>query len=148
MFCSPHWLNKRAPDLFITVDAPDPQGQRASGVRSGSSLDKTVPELIRESLDETHFERFLHTREANFAIQRGSLGRFRSAPSGRGYAGHGAAPHRTRIPTFDELVLPPILQEVAMAKRGLVFRRRHWRRQVHHPGGHDRLSQPARWATS
>lgn len=27
----------------------------------------------------------------------------------------------TRIPTFDELALPPILQEIALAKRGLVL---------------------------
>lgn len=27
----------------------------------------------------------------------------------------------TRIPTFEELTLPSILQEVAMAKRGLVL---------------------------
>ena len=86
-------------------------------------LDKTTAlALIRESLDETHFERFLHTREANYAIQRGSLGRFRvSAFWQQDMPGMVLRRIETRIPTFDELVLPPILQEVAMAKRGLVL---------------------------
>jgi Tfp pilus assembly ATPase PilU len=63
--------------------------------------------LIRESLDETHFERFLHTREANYAIQRGSLGRFRvSAFWQQDMPGMVLRRIETRIPTFDELVLP------------------------------------------
>jgi twitching motility protein PilU len=109
-------------------------------------LDKTTAlALIRESLDETHFERFLHTREANYAIQRGSLGRFRvSAFWQQDMPGMVLRRIETRIPTFDELVLPPSCRRSPWPNAGWCSRRRHWRRQVHHPGGHDRLSQPAR----
>ncbi|MEI4976583.1 type IV pili twitching motility protein PilT, partial [Aeromonas caviae] len=117
-------VEQKGSDLFITVDAPPTLkvNGRLVSLRP-APLDKTTAlALIRESLDETHFERFLHTREANYAIQRGSLGRFRvSAFWQQDMPGMVLRRIETRIPTFDELVLPPILQEVAMAKRGLVL---------------------------
>ncbi|MFQ2713553.1 PilT/PilU family type 4a pilus ATPase [Aeromonas caviae] len=117
-------VEQKGSDLFITVDAPPTLKVNGRLVSLGPApLDKTTAlALIRESLDETHFERFLHTREANYAIQRGSLGRFRvSAFWQQDMPGMVLRRIETRIPTFDELVLPLILQEVAMAKRGLVL---------------------------
>ncbi|MDH1221711.1 type IV pili twitching motility protein PilT, partial [Aeromonas caviae] len=101
-------VEQKGSDLFITVDAPPTLKVNGRLVSLGPApLDKTTAlALIRESLDETHFERFLHTREANYAIQRGSLGRFRvSAFWQQDMPGMVLRRIETRIPTFDELVL-------------------------------------------
>jgi len=117
-------VEQKGSDLFITVDAPPTLKVNGRLVPLGDKpLDKQAAlALVRESLDEAHFERYLHSREANYAIHREGLGRFRvSAFWQQDMPGMVMRRIETRIPTFEELVLPPILQEVAMAKRGLVL---------------------------
>ena len=117
-------VEQKGSDLFITVDAPPTLKVNGRLVPLGDKpLDRqTALTLVRDSLDETHFERYLHSREANYAIHREGLGRFRvSAFWQQDMPGMVLRRIETRIPTFEELVLPPILQDVAMAKRGLVL---------------------------
>jgi twitching motility protein PilU len=65
---------------------------------------------------------FEDTKECNFAITAKGIGRFRvSAFTQRDSAGMVIRRIETRIPTFEELNLPPILRDLAMAKRGLVI---------------------------
>ena len=117
-------VEQKGSDLFITVDAPPTLKVNGRLVPLGDKpLDRQAAlTLVRDSLDETHFERYLHSREANYAIHREGLGRFRvSAFWQQDMPGMVLRRIETRIPTFEELVLPPILQDVAMAKRGLVL---------------------------
>ncbi|MCZ4263274.1 type IV pili twitching motility protein PilT, partial [Limimaricola sp. G21655-S1] len=73
-------------------------------------------------LSSDHFERYIRTKEANYAIYREALGRFRvSAFWQQELPGMVVRRIETRNPTFEDLQLPKILQEVAMAKRGLVL---------------------------
>ncbi|MEE9358485.1 MAG: type IV pili twitching motility protein PilT, partial [Sedimenticolaceae bacterium] len=60
--------------------------------------------------------------ECNFAIGAKGIGRFRvSAFVQRGSAGMVLRRIENRIPGIDELLLPPVLKDLAMARRGLVI---------------------------
>ena len=115
---------RKGSDLFITVGTPPTLKINGHLFSLGSeALDKqSALTLVRETLSPEHFERYIRTREGNYAIHREALGRFRvSAFWQQELPGMVVRRIETRIPTFDELTLPPILQEVAMAKRGLVL---------------------------
>jgi len=128
-------VEQKGSDLFITVDAPPtlkvngrfaPPTLKVNGrfIPLGDKpLDREAAlALVKESLDQAHFEHYTRTREANCAIQRAALGRFRvSAFWQQDMPGMVLRRIETKIPTFDELMLPPILQDVVMAKRGLVL---------------------------
>lgn len=115
---------RKGSDLFITVGTP-PTLKVNGHLQSlaEAPLDKArALALVKETLSQEHFERYLHTKEANYAIHREELGRFRvSAFWQQELPGMVLRRIETRIPTFDELALPPILQEIALAKRGLVL---------------------------
>lgn len=67
-------------------------------------------------------EEFTHTNECNFAINSSNGGRFRvSAFVQRDSVGMVMRRIETKIPTIDELEVPPILKELAMSKRGLII---------------------------
>lgn len=115
---------QKGSDLFVTVGAPPTLKINGRLVPLGEvPLDSQAAlSLVRESLDAEHFKHYLHVREANYAIHREELGRFRvSAFWQQDLPGMVLRRIEARIPTFEELVLPSILQEVAMAKRGLVL---------------------------
>lgn len=115
---------RKGSDLFITVGTPPTLKINGHLFSLGSeALDKqSALNLVRETLSPEHFERYIRTKEGNYAIHREALGRFRvSAFWQQELPGMVVRRIETRIPTFDELTLPPILQEVAMAKRGLVL---------------------------
>jgi twitching motility protein PilU len=62
------------------------------------------------------------TKECNFAIAPPGIGRFRvSAFIQQGYTGCVIRTINAKIPTIDDLELPPVLREVVMTKRGLVI---------------------------
>jgi twitching motility protein PilU len=65
---------------------------------------------------------FESTKECQFAISPGGIGRFRvSALIQQGNIGMVLRAINTKIPTFEELGLPATLRDVAMTKRGLVI---------------------------
>ena len=65
---------------------------------------------------------FESTKECNFAISPGGVGRFRvSAFVQQGRVGMVLRTIVSTIPKFEDLRLPPILQDVSLAKRGLVI---------------------------
>lgn len=117
-------VSRKGSDLFITVGTP-PTLKVNGHLQSlaEAPLDKArALALVKETLSPEHFERYLRTKEANYAIHREELGRFRvSAFWQQELPGMVLRRIETRIPTFEELALPPILQEIALAKRGLVL---------------------------
>ncbi len=111
-------------DLFVSVGIEPSVKVNGRMLPLGSvKLDvATVTELLQDSMSVADFERFVVRREANFAIQRPVLGRFRiSAFWQQERPGMVVRRIETRIPTLEELHLPPILRELGLAKRGLLL---------------------------
>jgi twitching motility protein PilU len=119
-------LEKRASDLFITRGVPPslkingkiiPVGKVALSGRQAS-------ELVESVMDDKQRAEFHAHHELNFAITSEHVehARFRvSAFYQRNDVGMVLRLIETRIPTVEELLLPPILDELVMTKRGIIF---------------------------
>lgn len=116
-------LARKASDLFITAGFPPAFKVDGKVTALGTAVmqgDQT--EMLAEALmNERQSEEFRRTRECNFAVAPDGIGRFRvNAYVQQGHVALVLRTIATRIPQLDDLNLPPILQDVAMAKRGLV----------------------------
>ncbi len=116
-------VEKKASDLFLTAGFPPalkidgdvrPQSERAlTGEQAGT--------LVRSLMNDRQSREFDATKECNFAIAPPGIGRFRvSAFVQQGATGCVMRMINAKIPTFEELDLPPILRELALSKRGMV----------------------------
>ncbi|GAB6050508.1 PilT/PilU family type 4a pilus ATPase [Hydrogenophilus islandicus] len=116
---------KRASDLYLSAGAP--VMVRIEGVAhpfnaqplTASQLTEWLTEFVA---DEAQWERFTHERELNFAVPLAGIGNFRCNLFWQ--RGTPAAVMRyipLEIPSLTSLNLPPILQELALAPRGLVL---------------------------
>jgi twitching motility protein PilU len=117
-------VEKKGSDLFITAGFPPaikidgeirPQSDRALTSEQSSSM-------VRAIMNDRQTKEFDATKEANFAIAPPGIGRFRvSAFIQQGSTGAVVRTITAKIPTFDELELPPILKDVVLSKRGLAI---------------------------
>jgi len=117
-------VRKGASDLFITAGS-------APSVKVDGSLEKIshealspeqARELVYSIMSGTQQVEFEVTRESNFAVQRPGLSRFRvNVFQQQNNVGMVVRRIETRIPTFAELRLPAMLEELSMAKRGLIL---------------------------
>ncbi|MDX1410239.1 MAG: PilT/PilU family type 4a pilus ATPase, partial [Saprospiraceae bacterium] len=110
--------------LFITAGLPP--SMKVDGRINPISQSVLRPEdteaIISEMMSPGQREEFEATHECNFAIFDEGLGRFRaSAFFQRNQAGIVLRRIESRIPTIDELQLPPILKSLSMTKRGLII---------------------------
>jgi twitching motility protein PilU len=117
-------VHKQASDLFITVGMPPTVKVHGKLVPVGQK--PLSPQQVREAvtglMTEEQRKEFARTRECNFAISATGVGRFRvSSFQQRGVAGMVLRRIETRIPSVEELHLPPIIKNLAMSKRGLVI---------------------------
>ena len=89
-------------------------------------------------------EEFEKTHECQFAISAQGVGRFRvSCFYQRNCVGMVLRRIESKIPTIEELNLPPVIKQLAMTKRGIIiFVGAHRHRQIDFVGRDDRLSQP------
>ncbi|KAI5914754.1 PilT/PilU family type 4a pilus ATPase [Thauera sp. 2A1] len=117
-------LQKNGSDLFI--NAGFPPAIKIDGRIIPQSNQPLLPqhtaELARAIMNDRQAAEFEATKECNFAISPAGIGRFRA----NAYVQQGriALVLRTipqKIPTFDELCLPPVLRDIALTKRGLVI---------------------------
>ena len=117
-------VSKNGSDLFITADFPPAfkiDGKILPASNQALSAAHTV-ELAHAIMSDKQAASFEATKECNFAISPGSLGRFRvSAFVQQGRVGMVLRTITSKIPSFEELGLPESLKEVAMAQRGLVI---------------------------
>jgi twitching motility protein PilU len=116
--------HKKASDLFIT--AYKEPCLKIDGQMQPISSSKLTPEQARQIvlniMNQRQRDEFENTKECNFAISSEGLGRFRvSAFMQRDIPGMVLRRIESRIPTVEELNLPPILNELAMTKRGLIL---------------------------
>lgn len=117
-------VEKDASDLFITTGvAPS---IKVNGTITPVGKTPLSPEkacqVVESIMDETQIKDFHHNKELNFAIGRAGVGRFRvSAFYQRNEAGMVLRRIETVIPTVEDLLLPPILNDLVMTKRGLII---------------------------
>ncbi len=117
-------IEQRGSDLFLStgIEPCLKVNGRLSTLGSVKLDDDMVLEFIREIMTPGQFERYCQSHEANFAIQRPELGRFRvSCFWQMGSPGLVCRRIVTDIPTVEELFLPGILRELGVAKRGLLL---------------------------
>ena len=113
---------QKASDLYITVGAPILYRIDGELRAQGEKLSLADVNRLLESMMERDRQKEFHTsKEANFAIVR-DFGRYRvSAFYQRELPGTVIRRIETRIPSFEELALPDVLQDLSIAKRGLVL---------------------------
>src|SRR3954463_16409140 len=117
-------LSKNGSDLFITADFPPAfkiDGKMTQVSNQPLSQQHTV-ELARAIMSDKQAAEFEATKECNFAISPGGIGRFRvSAFIQQGRVGLVMRTINTVIPRLEDSNLPLQLREICTMKRGLVI---------------------------
>ncbi len=117
-------VSKKASDLFITVGFPPAiklDGKMTPVAQQTLTAQHTV-ELARGIMNDKQAGEFETTKECNFAVSPGDIGRFRvNAFMQMGRVGMVLRTINTSIPKFDDMKLPAVLKDVVMTKRGLVI---------------------------
>ena len=117
-------VERGASDLFITAGVPPSlkiNGRVHAVTRVPLSPEQTR-EMVLGTMEPHQKEDFLELHECNYALMRPGLGRFRaSAFFQRNLVGMVLRRIETNIPKVSDLGLPPLLCELAMAKRGLLM---------------------------
>lgn len=118
-------VQKNGSDLFITADAPP--SMKVNGTIMPVTKSALTPEqsmtLVKSVMTPSQIKEFDETLECQFAISdKHQNARFRvSAFVQKDCAGMVLRKIETKIPTVEQLNLPPILNEIAMEKRGIVL---------------------------
>jgi twitching motility protein PilU len=117
-------VTKKASDLFITAGFPPAIkiDGRISPVANQPLSPQHTAEIARAMMNDKQAAEFEATKESNFAVSPGGIGRFRvSAFLQQGRVGMVLRTINTSIPRFEELNLPEVLKDICMMKRGLVI---------------------------
>ena len=118
-------VQKNGSDLFITADAPP--SMKVNGTIMPVTKSALTPEqsmtLVKSVMTPSQIKEFDETLECQFAISdKQQNARFRvSAFVQKDCAGMVLRKIETKIPTVEQLNLPPILNEIAMKKQGIVL---------------------------
>ncbi|KXF80135.1 PilT/PilU family type 4a pilus ATPase [Enterovibrio coralii] len=115
-------MSMRASDGYITVGAPCMLRVDGSLKPVGEMLDEGgVDALVQQAMGNERYQHYLRDREANFALMT-DAGRFRvSAFWQRDLPGMVIRRIETQIPQIHTLGLPGVMQDLAIAKRGLIL---------------------------
>jgi len=117
-------VEKHASDLFITAGVPASikvHGRIMPLTKSPLSAEQSR-EIVLGLMNEKQRAEFDEKKECNFAINATGIGRFRaSAFYQRNVIGMVLRRIETNIPEVDDLGLPDVIKELAMAKRGLIL---------------------------
>lgn len=117
-------VHKQASDLFITAGvAPSMkvQGRIVPITQSPLSAQQSR-DMVLNVMTPAQREEFEKTHECQFAISASGIGRFRvSCFYQRNCVGMVLRRIESKIPTVDELSLPPVVKQLAMTKRGIII---------------------------
>lgn len=116
-------VKEGASDGFISADvAPSIKVDGEIFPVSDHPLSEEEAQLmVLSTMSDAQKEEFLERHECNFALAREGLGRFRvSAFVQRGKCGLVLRRIESVIPRVEDLDLPPIINKLAMTKRGLI----------------------------
>ncbi|MDR2000125.1 MAG: PilT/PilU family type 4a pilus ATPase [Zoogloeaceae bacterium] len=117
-------VQKKGSDLFITAGFPPAIkiDGRVTPAAAQTLTPQQTQELARSIMNDKQASEFEAKKECNFAINPTGIGRFRcNAFIQQGFVGIVLRTLNTKIPTFEELKLSPVLKDIAMSKRGLVM---------------------------
>ncbi len=117
-------VDKKASDLFITVGVPPSIKIDGKVIPVGKTrlTEEMARNMVEGVMTENQRREFNEGRELNFAIGSQWGARFRvSAFYQRNDVGMVLRRIEDVIPTCDELQLPPILEELVMTRRGIIF---------------------------
>src|SRR5512134_3055124 len=106
-------VSKQASDLFITAGFPPAikLDGRITPVADQPLSQQHTAAIARAMMNDRQAAEFEGTKECNFAVSPGGIGRFRvSAFLQQGRVGLVLRTINTNIPRFEELNLPPILR--------------------------------------
>jgi twitching motility protein PilU len=117
-------IGKKASDMFITAGFPP--AMKIDGKMTPISQQvlsaQQAREIARSIMNDKQASEFDASNECNFAIGLPGVARFRvNAFVQRGSVGLVFRTIATKIPKFEDLGLPEVLKDIAMAKRGLVI---------------------------
>jgi twitching motility protein PilU len=117
-------ISRRGSDLFLTAEFP-PAFKIDGKVTPVSNVPLTpqhTVELARALMNDRQAGEFEAKKELNFAISPTGIGRFRvNAFMQLGRVGVVLRTIQSHIPRIEELALPPVISDIALAKRGLVI---------------------------
>lgn len=117
-------VSKQASDMFISADLPPTlkiNGRNVPITPKPLTADQ-ASSVVRSVMDEDQQREFDASQEANFAIHRQNVGRFRiSVFCQKQKIGMVIRKIETTIPSFSQLKLPRTLEDMVMAKRGLIL---------------------------
>jgi twitching motility protein PilU len=117
-------VHKKASDLFITAGvAPSMKVQGRIMPITQSPLNvQQSRDMVLNVMTPSQREEFEKTHECQFAISAQGVGRFRvSCFYQRNCVGMVLRRIESKIPTPEELNLPPIIKQLAMTKRGIII---------------------------
>jgi twitching motility protein PilU len=117
-------IERKASDLFITSGRPPTVKihGRFHPVGKTELSPRQARDVVLSIMNEKQQREFERDKECNFAIAPANLGRFRvSAFIQRERAGMVLRRIETKIPTLEELHLPPLLEDLSVVKRGLIL---------------------------
>jgi twitching motility protein PilU len=117
-------VHKKASDLFITAGVPPSmkvQGRVVPITQSPLSPQQSR-DMVINVMTPGQREEFEKTHECQFAISAQGVGRFRvSCFYQRNCVGMVLRRIEAKIPTIEELSLPPVIKQLAMTKRGIII---------------------------
>jgi len=119
-----HMAEKKASDLFLTVCLPPCIKVNGSVVPISKEklTQENCKDLVLSTMSAQQQLEFRDSKELNYAVTSEKSGRFRaSAFYQRSEIGIVLRRIETEIPTPEALLLPPILKELVMNKRGIVI---------------------------
>jgi len=117
-------VSKKASDLFITAGFPPAikLDGKMTPVANQPLTPQHTTELARAMMNDRQAQEFEATKECNFAISPGGIGRFRvNAFVQQARIGMVLRTITTTIPKFEDLRLPAVLKDLVMTKRGLII---------------------------
>ncbi len=119
-----HMESRDASDLYLKTGVPPML--RVAGelvpIGDGPLTDEAIGWLADQMLTDKHRREFEEHHRADIAYTSAALGRFRvNAYLQRGSLAVVIRRVKSRIPSFEELRLPPVVAQLALAPRGLVL---------------------------
>jgi twitching motility protein PilU len=117
-------VHKKGSDLFITAGIPPSMkvNGRIQPITQSPLAPQQSRDMVLNVMTPAQREEFEKTHECNFAISMQGVGRFRvSCFYQRNQVGMVLRRIESRIPTIEELNLPPIIKTLAMTKRGIIM---------------------------
>lgn len=117
-------LLKGASDLHISAGSPPVMRINGELINNGRSVlcARDTEELCRELLTDKQQQVLCNNGQVDFSYSKEELGRFRvNAYKQRGSSSLCIRVIASSIPTMDRLGLPPIVQDFAMKKRGMIL---------------------------